>query len=67
MDRLLEMLGGFFDWVWSRHLRQYLWCLLYWPFVEKYFYHWILSRKPIIILAGYMSRNRGLHWDRKKI
>ena len=67
MDYLLEKLGGFFDWVWCKHCKEYHWLLLYWPAVEKSFYRWILSREPLIIMAGYMSRNRGLHWDRKRL
>ena len=47
-------------------VREYSWCFLYWPAEEKRPCRWILSRRPIIILAGYMSRNRGLHWDRKR-
>lgn len=38
----------------------------YWPALEKSFYRLIIRKKPDIILAGYMSRNRGLHWDRKR-
>ena len=45
---------------------EHYWTLLYWPATEKTFCRWILSRKPLIILVGYMSRNRGLHWDRKR-
>jgi len=45
--------------------REYSWNFLYWPARRKKFSPWILTWKPLIILAGYMSRNRGLHWDRK--
>ena len=47
-------------------IRDYAYTFKYWSAEEKRPCRWILSRKPIIILAGYMSRNRGLHWDRKR-
>jgi len=55
---------------WAFHervpIRDYAYTFKYWPAADNKFYPWILSRRPIIILAGYMSRNRGLHWDRKR-
>lgn len=65
MDRLLEILGGFFGWCYSNY-DGWGYMLKYWLAEEKTFYRWILSNRPLIILAGYMSRNRGLHWDRKR-
>ena len=65
MDELFEILGAVYGWCFSKYDGGSI-CLKYWPAADKKFSPWPLSRRPIIILAGYMSRNRGRHWDRKR-
>ena len=41
--------------------------VLWWPIVQvSELLHQVVSRKPMDILAGYMSKYRGLHWNRKR-
>lgn len=63
---MLERLGAVYGWCWLKCSQGYSWRLLYWPAAGKVFYCCVLSRKPLVIRSGYMSRIRGLHWDRKR-
>ena len=65
MDELYGMLGAVYGWCWIALLREYVYRLKYWP-VELKIIVWLCRcRRPLVIRAGYMSRSRGLHWDRK--
>jgi len=41
-----------------------LYRLLYWPVPKQSIARSILDRRPQVILAGVMSRSRGIHWNR---
>jgi len=38
--------------------------LLYWPAKNQSIVHQVLDRRPLVVLAGIMSRSRGIHWNR---
>jgi len=66
MKRLLENLGGFFDWVWCKYRGEYIWCFLYWPSIEfddkdSQIYGRVIKS----YWSGFVSRARGLHWKRR--
>jgi len=68
-DILYAALGGHFGWVLvpSEYTMVWVWHFLYWPNRDRVRVPVIvLLRIPLVILAGYMSRSRGLHWDRKR-
>jgi len=63
-ELLLERMGAFFDWTWCRHLEQYLWTLLYWPSSPEQRKSQVVENRPDDFWSGYMSRERGCHWNR---
>ena len=66
MKRLIENLGGFFDWVWCKYRNEYIWHFLYWPSVEfDDIDSQINGRVTYGYLSGFVSRSRGLHWKRR--
>jgi len=40
--------------------------LVYWRAADQRIPIHVRDRRPVVILAGYMSEARGLHWDRKR-
>lgn len=69
MNELFEMLGATYGWcgIWVMDWKEYTWDFLYWPSSEQYFLRWILPRKPLVIMAGFMSRARGRRFNRRNI
>jgi len=42
------------------------WQILYWPALNRSIARPVLDCRPQAILAGVMSRSRGIHWNRNK-
>jgi len=62
----LKYLNGVVGWCWSRRLREWSLCLLYWritvlakPCLP------LVDRRPLCIWSGYVSAQRGRHRDYK--
>ena len=69
MEELFEMLGAFYGWCGLEIMGyiEYVWLLLYWPVSgHNSMCKRVLSRRPLVILAGYMSNNRGRLWNRRR-
>ena len=63
MMELFEFLGARYGWCWYD---EYYWSILYWPAPRRYVVRPVLLNRPLTILSGFKSRNRGRHWDRKR-
>lgn len=57
--RLLQKLGAVLGGAYGNQR------LLYWPAKRQSLPKWIIDRRPLVVLAGYMSRARGIHWKRR--
>jgi len=64
MDK--EFLGAIYAWCWFDRIREYLWCLIYWP-VRSFtgFVSQVLGLKRLGYYSGFMPRARGLHFTNK--
>lgn len=67
-DFFIEILcGGKVQWCWNRRFREWSLRLLYYkvktiPQLKSQ----VLQRKPQFYCSGFVSRNRGLHWNSKR-
>ena len=59
--RLLQKLGAVLGGAYGNQR------LLYWPAKRQSLPKRTIDRRPLVVLAGYMSEARGIHWKRKRI